>query len=493
MKKIRKDIKSLTDKSSIAHFPYIDAIVQTVREPLVILDIELRVNSSNKSFLDTFKLTPDETYNKNIFDLSDKQWDVPELRKLLEMILLKNSQFKDYHLQSKFKGVGVKSLLLNARSIVFEGFRTQFILLCIEDTTYKRNVESGLKESEEHYRSIVEQVRDHLIYTLDTDGNITSWNKAAEDITGFGKDDVLGRNHCFLYTPEDISRNMPNTILEAAKLKGKAINEALHMKKNGQQFWGAGVITPVKDVDGKLRGFSKVMQDVTARKQQEQLRDEFMHLASHELKTPITSIKAYIKILQKSLAFDKEPMNIRILTKINFQIDKITNIINNFLDLSKIEAGKMPINKIIFDIDKLITNIISDLQLTTIAHKIKKVGAGYTPICADPELITQVIINLITNAIKYSPEGNEIIVNLESDSNSVTIGVQDFGIGIAGNKLNRVFDKYYQVSEKNNAGNRGFGMGLYINSEIIKRHKGKIWVESTLGSGSTFSFTLPVQ
>lgn len=367
-----KDIGNLTVEDVIVIYAYAEAIVETVREPLVILDGNLRIKTANKSFFDTFKVTKKDTYNKLLFNLGNGQWNIPKLKKLLKDILPKNTVFNNFEVQHNFEDIGKRTMILNARRIVLEGHKTELILLAIEDITSRREAEKRLRESEEHYRSIIEQVKDYLIYSMDKNGYITDWNKFAEEITGYKKGEVLGKFHGLIFTPEDQRQNIPRELLKTDESEGKAINERWHVAKDGTRFWGSGIVTPVRDARGKLSGFSKVMRDITPRKEHDQRKDEFLSMASHELKTPITTIKTYTQILEKRLKDSKDTKNAYFLTNIDAQTNKLVTLINDFLDMSKIEAGKMVFAKKKFDLDKLIKKIVVDFQYTTETHQIKK-------------------------------------------------------------------------------------------------------------------------
>lgn len=487
-----KDIKKLTVEDVVVMYAYAEAIVETVREPLIILDGNLRIKTANKAFLEKFKVTKKETYNKLIFNLGNNQWDIPELKKLLKEILPENSPLEGFEVTHAFDDIGTRSMILNARRIVLEGHKTELILLAIEDVTQQKNYENKLRKSEEHYRWIVEQVKDHVLYSMDKEGLITDWNNAAEQITGYKRDEVIGKFHGLIYTPEDNKNKIPREEMNKANSNGMAINERWHMRKDKTIFWGSGIVTPIRGETGNLLGFSKVMRDVTVRIEQEQRKDEFLSIASHELKTPLTSIKAYTQILAKRLTTSDDAKNVYFINKIDNQTNKLAILINDFLDISKIEAGKLVFNKKKFDLDALIKKIIIDFQYMTETHQIKKIGKIKKTVYGDEDRISQVLTNLLTNAIKYSPDANEIIVRSKQNKDTVTISVRDFGIGILKSKQKNIFDKYFQVNEKGGEGKKGFGLGLYIAAEILHRHKGKISVRSVKGTGSTFSFSLPI-
>jgi signal transduction histidine kinase len=231
-------------------------------------------------------------------------------------------------------------------------------------------------------------------------------------------------------------------------------------------------------------------------------RDEFVSIASHELKTPVTAIKAFAQILEKRLRQTKDTKNTYFVENINKQTDKLTLLINDLLDVSKIQAGKLAYNRKEFDFDSVLKKIIVDFQYTTETHEIINEGQTRKKVIGDADRIAQVLINLLSNAIKYSPESDKVIVRSTANNGMITVSIQDFGIGIPKEKQSRIFDRFYRVSESDN-GKTGFGLGLYISSEIIRRHNGRIWVESpshapTKGKGqatggSTFYFSLPVK
>ncbi|HUD44994.1 MAG TPA: GAF domain-containing sensor histidine kinase [Patescibacteria group bacterium] len=225
-------------------------------------------------------------------------------------------------------------------------------------------------------------------------------------------------------------------------------------------------------------------------RQSQKRKDEFISIVSHELKTPLTSMKIYLQMAEKVLGKSKDKKPLYFLNKVSEQSDKILMIINDLFDTSKIEAGKLSLNKKSFYLDELVRKIVVDFQFTTETHRIIKTGEFEGEIIADEDRIGQVITNLLTNAIKYSPHGGDIIVNIWSDKKNVYVSVQDFGIGIAQSKQEKIFERFFRVSED---GGGGIGLGLYISSEIIKQHEGKIRVKSKKNKGSTFTFQIPLK
>ncbi|HSX40385.1 MAG TPA: ATP-binding protein [Candidatus Saccharimonadales bacterium] len=222
-------------------------------------------------------------------------------------------------------------------------------------------------------------------------------------------------------------------------------------------------------------------------------RNEFISIASHELKTPVTSIKAYAQVLQRRFSKMGDQLAATQLEKMDGQLVKLTNLINDLLDITKIESGKIMFNEEKFDFDGLISEIVEDLQHTTDAHHIVQSGKVSKKVFGDKDRIGQVLTNLISNAIKYSPHSKKILVQVGTYNNHVKVCVKDYGVGISKEKQEKVFERFYRVSGPKEDTYPGLGLGLYISSEIVKRQGGRIWVESTENKGSTFCFTLPIE
>lgn len=236
----------------------------------------------------------------------------------------------------------------------------------------------------------------------------------------------------------------------------------------------------------------KLLEEIEFRKQAEHKKDEFISIASHELKTPLTSVKGYIQLVQRSLNRADKSMAENHLEKASVQLEKLNELIADLLDISKIESGKLKFNMQSFCADTMLNNVIEMLQQSNPEFKINKIGQTHEMIIADEMRIEQVVINFITNAIKYSPGTNQINVSIKIAEENLYLAVKDFGIGITETQQAKIFDKFYRVEENSNRFN-GLGIGLYICSEIIKRHGGNIGVKSAQNEGSEFYFSIPIK
>ncbi|HVF69760.1 MAG TPA: ATP-binding protein [Xanthomonadales bacterium] len=221
-------------------------------------------------------------------------------------------------------------------------------------------------------------------------------------------------------------------------------------------------------------------------------KDDFIAIASHELKTPVTSIKLYTQLLHRKFKMANDEKSTEAIAKMEGQINKLTDLINDLLDVSKIEEGKLRLNLGEFDLNGLVDEIIEEMQLTT-KQRIEKELGSTELVYGDRDRLGQVLINIMSNAIKYSPSANKMIIRTSKDKKNITVSVEDFGMGLTPKEQAKVFERFNRAGQEGPGGLPGLGLGLYISSEIIKRHKGKIWVESTKGKGSKFYFLLPIE
>lgn len=242
----------------------------------------------------------------------------------------------------------------------------------------------------------------------------------------------------------------------------------------------------------KLNDIQKaLLEEIEFRKEAESKKDEFISIASHELKTPLTSVKGYIQLLERGLSKGDIDLVKTHLSKAHIQLEKLNGLIADLLDISKIDSGKLKFNKDYFDVDQLLDNILEVMHQSNPEFTITKIGAATEKIFADEMRIEQVIVNFLTNAIKYSPGTNHISLKVKTENGQLYVGVKDSGIGMKPEQVKLVFEKFYRVEETSQRF-QGLGIGLYISSEIIQRHGGQINVDSVYGEGSEFYFTIPI-
>lgn len=356
--KIQQRTKELMDNEA-----FLSSIIETVRESLLVLDSNYNVLSANKHFLNSFKVSSEETVGKILFELGNHQWDINSLKELLTQILPTSNPVIDYEVDHIFPHIGRKVMLLNAYRIEFDGHYKDRILIAIED--------------------------------------------------------------------------------------------------------------------------------ITEKKEQDRRKDDFLSIASHELKTPLTTIKGLVQILQRMSGDHPNEKFLSTLDKMSGYIDRLNILISKLLDTSKIQSGNIELHMEPFEIDKTIHDAIENLSFAVPGYEIKLSGATGATIIGDESQILQVINNLLSNAIKYSPDSQKVDVAIHTVSNFVKVSVRDYGMGINYQDRLKIFERFFRASHIQKKF-PGLGIGLYVSHEIIANHKGTLWVESEVGEGSTFNFTLPI-
>jgi PAS domain S-box-containing protein len=236
--------------------------------------------------------------------------------------------------------------------------------------------------------------------------------------------------------------------------------------------------------------FSGFVMDITEMKKDEQRKNDFIGIVSHELKTPLTSLNGYIQLLYRQAKKEQNRYTTDALATAQRQVQKMTTMINGFLNISRLESGKIVLDKSTFEIGQLIKTLIEESSIIDKSHQVTYEACEATSVYADRDKISNVFSNLLSNAIKYSPSNPDIIVTCNVLKSEVVIGIKDFGMGISKEDAELIFKRYHRV--EGNPTISGFGIGLYLSAEIIDRHHGKIWVDSELGKGSTFYFSLPL-
>jgi PAS domain S-box-containing protein len=360
----------------------------------------------------------------------------------------------------------------------------------MRDMRPELKAKQALADSEQLLRNITSAAPTTL-WMSDASGAVTYVNQTWIDWTGRNYEQHLGNGWLHAVLPEDRKK-------VAEKLSGNITVHGLFEVEfrlnhvDGDVHWCVLTGQPQYDGGGKFAGYIGSCVDITEQKYIQQQKDDFIGIASHELKTPVTSIKAYTQVLEKMLLKKGEIKEAAMITRMDAQINRLTSLISDLLDVTKINSGKLQFNDRKFDFVPMVQELIEDLQRTTERHTLVENHADIGMVFGDKERIGQVIANLITNAVKYSPQADKIVITTSLKDDEVMLCVQDFGIGISEDKLNKVFEQFYRVSGDMQHTFPGLGLGLYISSEIIKREGGKIWVNSSIGKGSTFCFSIPL-
>ncbi|MDT3401646.1 PAS domain S-box protein [Mucilaginibacter terrae] len=363
------------------------------------------------------------------------------------------------------------------------------------DITERKKTEQMLLDSEERFRSIADSAP-VLIWMTGADKRTTflnnSWMQFANVMQLLSDPGYLQSN---LLHPEDKECVLDTYNRAFNKQEEFYIEYRMLRVSDGAYRWiGMKGVPRFEGEHDYFAGYIGSGMDITAMKEHEQVKNDFIGMASHELKTPITSIKAYIQLLLTiyNKRGDYDEFLLKSLGTVDKQINKLTRLITDLLDVSKMESGRLSLNSEEFLLSDLIKETVDEVQHTASHHDIVCSAIPPLAIYADRDRIAQVLTNFLTNAIKYSPDSDRVDVHVSVGDTEVVINVQDYGIGIKPEEQDKIFNRFYRVEGRNEQTFSGFGIGLYVAAEIIKRHNGRVWVVSEKDRGAAFYFSLPL-
>jgi PAS domain S-box-containing protein len=376
-------------------------------------------------------------------------------------------------------------------------------VLVFRDVTDERAAEEALRQSEEKLRLMIASVRDYAFYMLDREGRVASWNPGAERIKGYRPEEILGQSFSRFFTPEDVAQQKPARELEIAAAEGHFAEESWRVRKDGSRFWASVVITPIRDPSNHLMGFVKITRDMTERRNAEderlrsmqaaeaiRLRDEFLSIASHELKTPLTALQLQLLNIQEQAKTD-DPRLERNMDRARRLAARLGQLVEALLDVSRIATGGLKLNLEPFDLSDAAREVVERLgdSATAAACELSLRSAGPLQGRWDRLRIDQVLMNVIANAIKYAA-GQPIQVSLTCESDIAAVEVRDGGPGIPTGELSRIFERFERAASARHYG--GMGLGLYVARQITEAHGGTIVASNLPEGGACFRISLPL-
>ncbi|SHG44976.1 ATP-binding protein [Pedobacter caeni] len=328
---------------------------------------------------------------------------------------------------------------------------------------------------------------------MDVDTRKFSPSSRMKELYGFDPEEEVSYDDITNQIPEEY-RNKVRLAVEQAIASGESysIEHPVTGYHDQTSRWVRALGKLYPDTAGHPAHFSGLTLDITEQKQDEMRKNDFIGMVSHELKTPLTSLNGYLQLLIARMKKSEDTFTTGSLEKAHAQVKKMSTMINGFLNISRLESGKIHLDMETFDLDQLIREIIEETKPTLQHHSLTLSPCHPVSIHADREKIGSVISNLLSNAIKYSPKGKKIEVNCQIKGEIAEVSVKDEGMGIKPLALEKLFERFYRVETKHTQNISGFGIGLYLCSEILLHHGGKIWVKSEIGVGSTFYFSLPL-
>jgi two-component system CheB/CheR fusion protein len=525
---VNHEMISLNEQVTTAK-DYAEAIIVNIREPLLVLDENLKIKTANDAFYKTFRVTEKETEAVSIYDIGNKQWDIPALRTLLEKILPEKTVFNDFEVTHTFSSIGERVMLLNAREVINKKSSEKLILLSIEDITDLKKAEGVLRKTGDHFRHLVKELP-AAVHSCDTQGRITFYNNAAIKIWGRepepGKD--LWTGAFKMFKSDGTPLPLENSPVAMAVRNGRAVHgeEIIIERPDGTRSIVLAYPQPEFSFSGEITGAINMAFDITGQKRIEtelteaiefaematviaveakskaeeavKAKQQFLSNMSHEIRTPMNAIIGFTKVMMKTELTEKQK---EYLMAIKLSGDALIVLINDILDLAKVDAGKMTFEKVPF---KMAMSVSAMLHLFDIKIKEKNLTLGAEVdskipevLLGDPVRLHQIIINLVSNAVKFTSKG-KISLNVrmvDEDEEKVTVEfiIADTGIGISPEKIATIFENFQQATSDTSRLYGGTGLGLAIVKKLIESQGGSITVASKLNKGSTFRFVLDFQ
>lgn len=478
-------------KRSVSLNDHYKAFFENEMDGIFIADKEGKIIEVNRSGCKLLGFSKKEIIGTSSSKLARAHLNSIETKKALQEFKKKGTWFGEVEVE-RADGSVIDTELWARRDKANEN-----IYIILRDISERKKTQVALQKLtlrfEEQARTlqvILSSTTNH-IYVVNKKGEYEYVNKAVSDAIGKPISEIIGMTGEKLGFSKEFVQTIGG-LRQKIFETGKSFRaETWFPTQEGERFFEF-VLNPIRDRKGAIVSVVKTATDITDRKLLEKKKDEFLGIASHELKTPLTSIKGYTQILEKKFKLAEDEESLHHIIRVESQLNRLTTLVSDLLDVSRIDTGKMILRREEFPIADLIEDIVRDFEYMSYSHEFILHITDDAYVGADKYRIGQVLVNLIANAIKYSPQADKIIITVDTDRENVVIGVKDFGIGIDRRAQKKIFERFYQMNFENGGKFSGLGLGLFISSEIIERHGGQMWVKSRRGQGSTFYFSLPI-
>jgi PAS domain S-box-containing protein len=502
------DIHTLELQHALA---YAENVIATLREPFVVLDKSLRVRTANAAFYRDFHASKEETEGRFVYELGNGQWDIPQLRKLLSQVLGNSHPIEDFEVEHVFPALGRRTMLLNARRFAPDGDDAETILLAIEDNTDHKRAEAAMKDSEIRYRRLFQNAKDGILI-LDADtGKVIDANPFMTALLDYSHEEFLGKELWEIGLFRDINENQ--AVYRELKEKGYVRYEHLPLKSRSGHKVEVEFVSNVYAED-----HHQVVQcnirDITERRRLELLteeqaaaladldhrKDEFLAMLSHELRNPLAPILNAALLLRlhsdrNRLQGIENPAIHQSAIIIERQVGQLARIVDELLEVSRITTGRIQLQKERIAFGAVVENAVATVHSLIDQRKHElTISLPTQPIWlnADAARLEQVVVNLLTNAAKYTDEGGHVWLTLQQEGEEAVLRVRDTGVGIAPEVLPRIFDLFTQGERSLDRSQGGLGIGLALVQRLVEMHAGTVTASSALGQGSEFVVRLPV-
>ncbi len=490
---------------------YAENIIATLREPFLVLDKNLRVRTANAAFYRDFHVSKEETEGRFVYDLGSRQWDIPQLRALLSQVLSNSEPVEDFEVDHTFPALGRRNMLLNARRFPPESDEPTLVLLAIGDVTLRRQSEAATKDSEIRYRRLFQAAKDGILILESNTGTVIDANPFMTELLGYPHAEFLGKELWEIGLFGDITES--RAVYQKLQERGYVRYDHLPLESRSGHKVDVEFVSNVYQ-EGEHQVVQCNIRDITERTRLQQLievqaatladldrrKDEFLAMLSHELRNPLAPILNAALLLRLHSNRNRQqgienPVLQQSASVIERQVGQLTRIVDDLLEVSRITTGRIHLN-----LEPIAMNIVVENAVATVRSLIDQRKHEITVslpnqaiwLLADAARLEQVVVNLLTNAAKYTDQGGHIWLTVEQQDEEAVMRVRDTGVGIAPEILPRIFDLFTQADRSLDRSQGGLGVGLALVQRLVEMHGGTVTAASVLGAGSEFVVRLPV-
>ncbi len=479
------------------------SIVATVREPLLVLNDDLRVLTASRSFYQTFRVTPEETENRLLYELGNRQWDIPALRRLLEKILPQDNLINDFEVEVAFEHIGTRTMRLNARRLIQADDQPPMILLAIEDVTESDAAGKALWESEQRLRFVMDSMP-QKIFTAKPTGEVDYFNPQWIEFTGLAFDQIKDWGWTQVVHPDDVAENVRRW--QHSVDTGEPFHfEHRFRRADGEYRWhlsralplqgagGAAVmwVGATTDIHEQIETATQLHRFAAELSEADQRKNEFLAMLAHELRTPLAPIRNAMRMLRLTEGETVRPAS----DMMERQLQQMVRLVDDLLDVSRISRGRIELRRKPVELASVVIHAVEAIRpLCERMDQELTVTLPPEPVYlnADPVRLSQVVGNLLNNACKFTDKGGRIGLTVEREGEDAVIRVWDTGIGIAADQLPRIFEMFMQIDTSLERSRGGLGIGLTLVKSLVEMHGGTVTVLSGgVGQGSEFAVRLP--
>ena len=483
---------------------YADNIIATIREPFVVLDKSLRVKTANRSFYRTFHVSPEETERRFLYALGDGQWNIPRLRSLLEGVLSNSQPIHDFDVEHDFPAIGKKIMLLNASRFESVDSQPNLILLAIEDITERKQAEVAVQTSEVRYRRLFQTAKDGILILDASTLKIIDANPFMTELLEYTYDEFVGKElwEIGLFGDKQASQAAYRELQEKGYIRYDHLPLETKLGKRAEVEFVSNVYQVdhrpiaqcnIRDISERSRLERQTKDQAAELSDLHRRKDEFLAMLSHELRNPLAPILNAVHLL--SLQRNENQLQQQARTIIERQVTQLTRLVDDLMEVSRITTGRVQLRY-----DRVVVSGIVERAVETTRplmdqrrHELR-VTLPPQPIWlnADATRLEQVVVNLLTNAAKYTDEDGHIWLTVQQEGDECVLRLRDTGVGIAPELLPRIFDLFTQAERSLDRSQGGLGIGLALVRRLVEMHLGRVEVYSALGHGSEFVVHLPV-